>query len=145
MTDTVAPGAGPIDFAGAGWSFPMGFDPSGSVAVARGAEKIEQAMRLILATYPGERPMRPAWGSKLRDHVFGGTGTENLAVIAREVRSSLELWEPRAAVTDVVVYPDGDQDGLLYIDIWYDVVATNSPRNLVFPFYTIPEHGEVAD
>jgi uncharacterized protein len=145
MTDTVSTGIGPADFAGAGWSFPLGFEPSGAVAVARGEEKIEQAMRLILSTYPGERPMRPAWGSTLRDHVFGGTGPDNVAAIAHEVRSALELWEPRAAVADVQVYPEPDQDGLLYIEIRYQVLATNSPRNLVFPFYTIPEHGEAGD
>jgi uncharacterized protein len=130
------------DFIGRGWAFPLGFEPSGSVAMARGEDKIEQAMRLILSTYPGERPMRPLWGSTLRDNVFGGTGPENTAAIAREVRRSLEYAEPRAAVSDVVVYPDGDSDGLLYIDITYLVRGTNSPRNLVFPFYTIPEREE---
>ena len=130
------------DFVGTGWAFPLGFGPSGSVAMARGEDKLEQAMQLILSTYPGERPMRPQWGSTLRDNVFGGTGAENSAAIAREVERALEYWEPRAAVTDVQVYPDPSHDGLLYIDIRYIVRSTNSPRNLVFPFYTIPERGE---
>lgn len=130
------------DFIGTGWAFPLEFEPSGAVAMARGEEKIEQAMRLILSTYPGERPMRPQWGSTIRDNVFGGTGPENAAEIAREVERSLEYWEPRATVNDVLVYPDPGVDGLLYIDIWYTVRGTNSPRNLVFPFYTIPDESE---
>ncbi len=130
------------DFIGTGWAFPLGFEPSGSVAMARGEDKIEQAMRLILSTYPGERPMRPQWGSTLRDNIFGGTGAENIAAITREVTKSLEYWEPRAAISEVLVYPDGGGDGLLYIDIRYVVLGTNSPRNLVFPFYTIPERAE---
>ncbi len=130
------------DFIGTGWTFPLGFEPAGSVAMTRGEEKIEQAMRLILSTYPGERPMRPLWGSTLRDHIFGGTGQANIAAITHEVRRALEYWEPRAAVHEVLVYPDGDRQGLLYIDISYLVRGTNSPRNLVFPFYTIPEHRE---
>jgi phage baseplate assembly protein W len=130
------------DFIGNGWAFPLGFEPSGSITMARGEEKIEQAMRLILSTYPGERPMRPLWGSTLRDNVFGGTGQENTAAIAREVQRSLEYWEPRAVVDEVLVYPEDGRDGLLYIDILYTVRGTNSPRNLVFPFYTIPENGE---
>jgi phage baseplate assembly protein W len=133
------------DFIGRGWAFPLGFGPSGSVAMAGEAEKIEQAMRLILATYPGERPMRPRWGSTLRDNVFGGTGPDNIIAIAHEVRRSLDYWEPRAEVHDVQVYPDDSQDGLLYIDIRYEVLGANSPRNLVFPFYTIPEHREDED
>lgn len=130
------------DFIGTGWAFPLGFEPSGTVALARGEEKIEQAMRLILSTYPGERPMRPRWGSTLRDNVFGGTGPENAAAIAHEVERSLDYWEPRAAVKEVLVYPDASRDGLLYIDIKYTVLGTNSPRNLVFPFYTIPDREE---
>jgi uncharacterized protein len=130
------------DFVGTGWSFPLAFGPSGSVAMKSGEEKIEQSMMLILSTYPGERPMRPLWGSTLRDHIFGGTGADNIAAIGHEVRRSLEWWEPRAAVEDVRVYPDPDRDGLLYIDITYTVRDTNSSRNLVFPFYTIPEHEE---
>lgn len=130
------------DFIGTGWAFPLQFSSSGSVATARGEEKIEQAMRLILSTYPGERPMRPMWGSTLRDNVFGGTGPENIASITHEVARALEFAEPRAVVRDVRVYPAGGADGLLYIDIRYTVRGTNSPRNLVFPFYTIPEHGE---
>ena len=31
--------------------------------------------------------------------------------------------------------------GLLYIDVLYTVRGTNDPRNLVFPFYTIPDDG----
>ncbi len=130
------------DFIGTGWAFPLAFEPSGAIAVASGEDKIEQAMRLILSTYPGERPMRPAWGSTLRDNVFGGTGPESTAAIAREVQRSLEYAEPRADVKEVLVYPDANRDGLLYIDIRYTVRGTNSPRNLVFPFYTIPEHPE---
>lgn len=130
------------DFAGRGWAFPLGFGPSGSVAMRSGAEAIEQAMMLILSTYPGERPMRPLWGSTLRDNIFGGTGADNIAAIGHEVRRALEYWEPRATVQDVQVYPDPGRDGLLYIDINYTVRSTNSPRNLVFPFYTIPEHEE---
>ncbi len=130
------------DFIGTGWGFPLEFEPSGSVSMVTGEQKIEQAMRLILSTYPGERPMRPAWGSTLRDNIFGGTGPESTAAIVHEVERSLEYWEPRAAVSEVLVYPDGDQDGLLYIDIRYTVRGTNSPRNLVFPFYTIPEREE---
>jgi hypothetical protein len=40
-----------------------------------------------------------------------------------------------------VVYPDANRDALLYIDIAYSVKQTNDLRNLVFPFYTIPEDG----
>jgi len=130
------------DFVGAGWAFPVGVDARGAVALARGTDELEQAMRLILMTYPGERPMRPAFGSRLRDFIFEGATRENAAAIGSEVQAALLRWEPRVNVTDVDVTPVTGQEGLLYIDISYVIKATNDRRNLVFPFYTIPVEGE---
>lgn len=133
------------DFIGAGWAFPLAVAPAGSVALARGTDKLEQSMRLILSTYPGERPMRPKFGSTLRDYVFDGAGGQKATEIGDVVKDSIEQWEPRVRVAAVDVYPDEDRPGLLYIDIHYTVPGTNSPRNLVFPFYTIPEREEGED
>ena len=130
------------DFVGSGWAFPVGVDSTGQIALARGSRDIEQAMRLILMTYPGERPMRPRFGSRLRDFIFEGATWENAAAVAAEVRASLAQWEPRATVADVVVTPEAAEPGVLTIDIAYIIKGTNDPRNLVFPFYTIPEHQE---
>lgn len=130
------------DFIGTGWSFPFAVEPSGAVAMASGTAKLEQSMRLILETYPGERPMRPRFGSTLRDYVFDGASIGKTAEIAEVVKDAIEQWEPRVDVAGVDVYPDEDRPGLLYIDIHYVVPGVNSPRNLVFPFYTIPEHEE---
>ena len=58
--------------------------------------------------------------------------------IRAKVVESLELWEPRITVTSVSVTPDRDDAAVLYIDIHYRINDTNSPRNLVFPFYMIP-------
>jgi uncharacterized protein len=130
------------DFIGSGWAFPVGVDATGQIALVSGSREVEQAMQLILSTYPGERPMRPGFGSKLRDFIFDGATWENAAAIAAEVRGSLRIWEPRANVADVIVTPEADAPGVLMIDILYTVKGTNDPRNLVFPFYTIPAHAD---
>ena len=44
---------------GSGVAFPLQVDARGQIALASGEEDIEQALRLILETAPGERPMRP--------------------------------------------------------------------------------------
>jgi phage baseplate assembly protein W len=130
------------DFVGAGWAFPVGVDARGAIALTRGTDELEQAMRLILMTYPGERPMRPAFGSRLRDFIFTGATRENAALIEDEVRAALLRWEPRVDVDGVDVTPVSGEAGVLCIDISYAVKATNDRRNLVFPFYTIPLGGE---
>jgi phage baseplate assembly protein W len=127
------------DFAGRGWAFPMGADPTGGIALVSGEENLIKAMRLILSTYPGERPMRPEFGSRLRDYIFRGIDGPTVADLANEVQSALLRWEPRVDVERVEVVPDPEDDTLVYIDIYYVARATNDRRNLVFPFYTIPE------
>lgn len=131
------------DFIGAGWSYPLGVRPNGAITMASGIDKIEQAMQIILSTYPGERPMRPEFACRLRDFVFEGVNGENTGAIAAEVTSALRRWEPRVEVSGVEVTPVTGQLGMYHIDIRYSVSATNEERNLVFPFYTIPD--EVQD
>lgn len=130
------------DFVGTGLSFPLEVDASGGFATTGGTRKLEQAMRLILSTYPGERPMRPGFGCRLRDYVFRGATLDNAGEVSREVRDALAMWEPRVDIEQVSVYPDETDHALLYVDVTYTVKATNDRRNLVFPFYTIPEGRE---
>jgi phage baseplate assembly protein W len=126
------------DFIGAGWAFPLELDRTGGFALVTDDREIEQAIRLILGTSPGERPMRPAFGCRIHDFVFAEADAGTAGDIATEVRASLRQWEPRIDVDDVLVTIDDADRSLLYVEIRYHVKNTNDPRNLVFPFYTIP-------
>jgi phage baseplate assembly protein W len=130
------------DFIGRGWSFPLDVTANGTIATLGGPRKLEQAMAIVLTTYPGERPFRPAFGSKLRDFAFEGASVAVFAAIEREVRDSLDIWEPRVTVREVAVAADPDRPNLLHIDITYVVKGENDERNLVHPFYTIPDEGD---
>jgi uncharacterized protein len=129
------------DFIGAGWAFPLGVGPQGGIALVRREVELEQAMRLILSTYPGERPMRPLFGSRVRDFVFRSVNIETIAELSQVVRDALVQWEPRVTIEAVVITPDPNDHSALFIDIQYVPKDTNDRRNLVFPFYTIPEDG----
>ncbi|AQA15719.1 MULTISPECIES: GPW/gp25 family protein [Streptomyces] len=129
-------------FIGAGWAFPPRTDATGSIALVREEREIEESIRLILATSPGERPMRPEFGCALGDYVFAPADAGTAGQLAYEVRLALERWEPRIEVADVTVRFDEADNGVLYIDISYAVRGSNDPRNLVFPFYVIPHSEE---
>jgi phage baseplate assembly protein W len=129
------------DFVGAGWAFPLSVDARGGIALARRDQELEQAMRLILATYPGERPMRPDFGSRARDFVFRSATYDTAAELAHEVEKALLRWEPRVDIEYVNVTIDDGERNKMYIDVNYTIKDTNDKRNLVFPFYTIPEDG----
>jgi uncharacterized protein len=127
-------------FVGAGWAFPMRTSPAGGFALVSGEREIEEAMRLVLATAPGERPMRPEFGCAIHDLVFAPVNDRTIGRIRYEVHTCLDRWEPRIKVESVEVTVDAADSAVLYIDVRYSIRGTNNPRSLVFPFYVIPSH-----
>ena len=130
------------EFIGAGWAFPLEFDQTGGFGLATDTREIEQAIRLIIGTAYGERPMRPDFGCAIHDFVFAEADATTAGRIAYEVRLSLRRWEPRVDIDDVVVTVDDTERSVMYVDVRYRIKNTNDPRNLVFPFYTIPPEPE---
>ncbi len=129
------------EFIGSGWAFPLRTTATGGIALVSGEKEIEEAITLILSTSFGERPMRPEFGCGIHDYVFASADATTAGLISYEVKRSLARWEPRIEVTDVIISLDQANNGILYIDIKYAIKGTNDPRNLVFPFYMIPEEG----
>ncbi|WP_433260221.1 GPW/gp25 family protein [Actinosynnema sp. CS-041913] len=126
------------DFIGRGWGFPLRVSATGGIGMVEREQEIQEAIRLVLGTAPGERPMRPEFGCGIHEYVFAAADHATAGDIAREVRIALDRWEPRIEVTDVVVAFDAVEVGTLYIEVRYTIRTTNDQRNLVFPFYTIP-------
>lgn len=134
-----------MDFIGKGWAFPLRTDATGSIALVSGDREIVESIRLILATAPGERPMRPEFGCAIHDLVFAPADAGTAGEISYAVRRALEQWEPRIDLDDVIVDFAEANQGTLLIDIRYRLRDSNDPRNLVFPFYVIPTHESDAD
>jgi phage baseplate assembly protein W len=128
-------------FVGAGVGFPLRLDAVGSIALVGSDADIEEAIRLILATAPGERPMRPEFGCGIHRYLFAPADGGTAGSMAEEVRQALARWEPRIIVTRVDVTIDTEVRNCLWIDVGYEIRRSNDPRNLVFPFYVIPEEG----
>jgi phage baseplate assembly protein W len=129
-----------LQIIGTGWAFPIETSQTGGVDLVSGVTEIEQAMHLILGTHPGERPMRPEFGCRLNDFIFASADATTAGLIGYEVRAALERWEPRVNVDEVRVTTDRDEPATLWIDVTYTILETYDRRNLVFPFYVIPDH-----
>jgi phage baseplate assembly protein W len=127
------------DFIGKGWAFPIRADATGRIALVAREQELAESIRLILSTAKGERPMRPEFGCGIHDQIFSPMDATTAGRVSYDVRAALERWEPRIDVTAVdVTYGEGRQ-GVMYVDITYSERETNDRRNLVFPFYVIPE------
>lgn len=121
-------------FLGKGWQFPVALDEGGAVEVAAYEDSVRQSIWVILGTAKGERVMRPDFGCGIYDMVFGVNSATTASDAAEEVRDALVSYEPRIDVLGVEVEPGGDGE-VLYVSIDYQVRATNTVFNLVYPFY----------
>ena len=124
---------------GSGLAFPLGVDQRGALALVDGETDIAQAIGIILATAPGERPMRPEFGCAVHDHVFDVLDASAFGAIESAVRQAIERWEPRATVMAVDFDLDRQSEGCLNIVLTYEIPEVPGVRNLVHPFYVIPE------
>ena len=120
-------------FLGRGFAFPLHI-ADGAVRLAEYEEDVRQAIRIILDTEPGERVMRPDFGTGLRALAFEPLNTNTIALARHRVEQALVLWEP--LIDQVTVSASADRTrALLTIDITYRVRTTNTFYNLVYPFY----------
>jgi len=124
---------------GSGLAFPLQVDARGALSLAGGEDDIAQAIELILGTAPGEREMRPEFGCAVHDLVFDTIDAAMIGKLETAIRSALDRWEPRIDVDDLAFDLSSVADGQLLITISYRIRTTNNQRNLVYPFYVIPE------
>jgi hypothetical protein len=129
-------------FIGRGFSWPMGVDHTGSIALTNGPDELDRSIRIVLLTAPGERVMRPKFGCRIWDLLFEPITPNLLGLIAEAVREAIGQWEPRVDVESVTPIVDTNDDALVRIHIVYKVRTTNDRRNLVYPFYVIPHDSE---
>jgi len=122
-------------FLGNGLNFPLKTDARGHLALATGSTDIEQSIRIILGTRPGERVMRPTFGCRAHELLFESRSASTVSLMQEYVHQALRMWEPRIEVISVFVSaPDGNQ-GALLAEIEYEIKAIHDTRSIVYPFY----------
>ncbi len=130
---------------GSGWVFPPRIGPQGGLLLTTERNEIEQSMRIILMTAPGQRVMRPEFGCRIHELIFAPNNAQTAAEACRFVEEALGMWEPRIEVMEVTARNDDNRNGRMFIDIQYRVKATNDERSLVYPFYLIPEEQDTSN
>jgi hypothetical protein len=122
-------------FLGVGWTFPPQVDTDGSMGLTEYEQDVQQSILIILGTNPGERVMRPDFGAGLNAFVFEPVNQATTNSLRTRVQEALLDWEPRITVLEVAVTQDPAYQGRLLIDLKYQVRASNTIANLVYPFY----------
>lgn len=125
------------DFLGRGFAFPLQLNSHGGIREMAQAEKIRQSIFIILGTQSGERLMRPDFGCNLKSLVFAPNNLATANLAKHYVTEGLASGEPRILLDDVRVEND-NRNGRLVIHVSYRIRATQTPQNLVYPFYLQP-------
>jgi phage baseplate assembly protein W len=129
-------------FLGSGLNFPLRTDARGQLILNSGNADIEQAIRIILSTQPGERVMRPTFGCRAHELLFEPRSPTTISLLQEYVHDALRVWEPRIEVLQVRVNADDANAGSLLVDIEYQIKATHDTRSIVYPFF-IEEEPEI--
>lgn len=131
---------------GRGWALPTDddrptamVDRAGGIAMVGGADKIATSIQMILATAPGERVMRPEFGCRIWELMFAPLTATTRGAMRHAVREALGRWEPRIEVEDIAVRADPVDPARVDIHVAYRIRSSNDRRNLVYPFYVIPD------
>ncbi|MBW6473802.1 MAG: GPW/gp25 family protein [Anaerolineaceae bacterium] len=126
-------------YLGTGLAFPVQVNSRGEIALVSGAQDIDQSIRIILGTRPGERVMRPTFGCKAHDLLFEVRDATTASLLKKYVLDALNFWEPRIQVLSVDVLIDDEMDGALQVEINYEIKATHDTRSIVYPFFLAGE------
>jgi uncharacterized protein len=97
---------------------------TGAIGMVEGDAAVRQAIILLLCTAPGERLMRPDYGSHLHRLLFAGNDQTTAGLAVHYVRSALTRWEPRVEIVDLDADADPDVPEQLVVILQYRVRAS---------------------
>ena len=103
------------------------FNPlSGDLITLKNENAIARAVRNIVLTTPGEKIFDPDFGSSVSEILFENVDDITAVAIQDEIKSSLQNYEPRVEIIDVVVDPNFDENQFDVI-ITYRIVGVDIP------------------
>ena len=71
---------------------------------------IARSVRNLILTVPGEKPFQPAIGSRVTEMLFENMDNVTANAIRSEIKNTLNNFEPRISLKEVLVEPDFDNN-----------------------------------
>ena len=82
----------------------------GDVALSYDSQAVIRSIRNILLTRHYEKPFNPDFGSNIDAILFEMVSPLSATSLETEIRASIENYEPRARLSEVVVVPQPDNN-----------------------------------
>lgn len=89
-------------------------------------ESVKESIKNLILTDKGERLMQPLIGGNIRAMLFETNSPGMIKMIQEQVRNTIEEYEPRAELIDVVVKSSID-DNKIEITIYFYIINIEQP------------------
>jgi len=123
-------------FLGRGWGFPPEFNrATKAVNMLEDEADIKSSLEILLSTRLGERVMVPDYGCNLDELLFKPLTLTLKTYVIDLIKTAILYYEPRIDLNKIAIDPTDELEGVLLINLEYTVRATNSRKNMVYPFY----------
>jgi len=123
-------------FLGRGWGFPPEFNrATKAVNMLEDEADIKSSLEILLSTRLGERVMVPDYGCNLDELLFKPLTLTLKTFVIDLIKTAILYYEPRIDLNKINIDPTDELEGVLLINLEYTVRATNSRKNMVYPFY----------
>ena len=96
------------------------------IIVNKNETAIARSVRNLILTNRGERFFNPYIGSKVNALLFENMDASTASIIKSEIETTINNYEPRVDLIDVIVNPNYD-DNEFNVNVRYYIVGIDSP------------------
>ena len=95
---------------------------TGDLQVTKDDAAVKQSVINLLMTIPGERPFQRRLGSRISELLFEPLDYGIAAQIQSEIKTTLQKYEPRIGIVELVVEPEFEQNSFT-VHMEYEIVG----------------------
>jgi hypothetical protein len=106
------------------------------LVIRRNEDSVKQAIVNLILTNKYERPFNPNFGCNLRKYLFEPMSSFTASSIENEIKMSIENYEPRVRIIDVVATPFEKQNAYA-VTVEFYIVNSSVPVTLTTLLYRV--------
>ena len=100
---------------------------SSDLLVLKNENAIARSVRNLVLTIQGERPFAPILGSNVNKLLFENIDKLTAAALRTEIRNTIENYEPRVEINEIIVDPNYDNNEF-NVTVQYYIVGIDVPE-----------------
>jgi phage baseplate assembly protein W len=102
---------------------------SSDLTVLKDEDSVKESIKNLILTNRGERLMQPDLGGNISGMLFENITPATLVLIQNNIRTTIDLYEPRAEIIDVIASSNID-DNVVKVEIAFYITNVQQPITL---------------